>query len=170
MTAPSVQGGRRTPVLRWSVTAGLIAVIGILGIAGALSGWIWPLLFLCGAVAVGLRLGRRPWLVVGMVVVTAVLMSAPDSLVAYVGTVWIWLAAHVGAAALVGSARRWTPAGTVVLWHLAFLLPRPERRLWRDEIRSVLHACADDAELRRQVRGYLTAVPATVVTSWRTRR
>lgn len=160
----------RAPVLQWGLLAGVVGAVGILGIAGALSGWIWPLLFLCGAVVVGLRVGRRPWLVVGMVVVTALLMSAPDSLVAYVGTVWLWLAAHVGAAALVGSARRWLPGGSVVLWHLAFLLPRSERRLWRAEVRSVLHACGDDAEVRRQVVGFLVAVPATVVTSWRTRR
>jgi hypothetical protein len=176
VTAPSVPSGHgslgptRRGTLRWGALVGLVGVVGILGIAGALSGWIWPLLFLCGAVLVGLRLGRRPWLVVGMVIATALLMSAPDSLVAYVGTVWLWLAAHVGAAAVVGSARRWMPGGVAVLWHLAFLLPRAERRLWRDEVRSVLHACGDDAEVRRQVLGYLAAVPATVVTSWRTRR
>jgi hypothetical protein len=148
---------------------GIGGVVGILGIAGVLSGWIWPLLFLCGAVVIGTLLGRRPWLVVVMVVVTAMLMSAPDSLVAYVGTVWLWVAAHVGAAALLGGARRWVTGGTVVLWHLAFLLPRSERQLWRAEVRSVLYDCADDAEVRRQVRGFLAAVPATVVTSWRTR-
>lgn len=168
-TLPTAHRGLVGPALHWTLVAGVVVALGVLGIAGALSGWIWPLLFLGGAVVVGLRVGRRPWLVVGMVVVTALLMSAPDSLVAYVGTVWLWLAAHVGAAALVGSARRWMP-GSVVLWHLAFLLPRGERRLWRAEVRSVLHACGDDAEARRQVIGFLAAVPATVITSWRTRR
>jgi hypothetical protein len=156
------------PRLRW--LAGVVGILGVLGVAGVLESWVWPLLFLCGAVGVGLRLGRRPGLVVGMVVVTALLMSAPDSLVAYVGTVWLWVAAHVGAAALVGSARRWSSAGTALLWQLALLLPRDERRLWRAEVRSILHDCADDSEVRRQVLGFLGAVPVTVVTSWRTRR
>lgn len=134
------------------------------------SGWVWPLLFLVGAVVVGVLLGRRPWLMVGMVVATGVLLTAPDGAVRFVGTLWMWVAAHVGAAALVGGARRWVSGGVAVLWVLGVLLPRGEREFWRAEVRAVLHACGDDREVRRQVVGFLAAVPSTVVTSWRVRR
>lgn len=144
--------------------------IGALGVAGLLSGWVWPLLFLVGAVVVGVLLGRRPWLVVGMVVATGVLLSAPDGAVRFVGTLWMWVAAHVGAAALLSGARRWVGGAAALLWLLAVFLPRGEREPWRAEVRSVLHACGDDHEVRRQVLGFLSAAPATVLTSWRVRR
>jgi hypothetical protein len=134
------------------------------------NGWVWPLLFLAGAVVVGVLVGRRPWLVVGMVVATGALLSAPDGLVGYLGSLWLWLAALLGAAAVLGSVRRCVPAGATVLWHLALLLPRGERDLWRAEVGSVLHACSSAAERRRQVHGFLGAVPTTVLTSWRVRR
>jgi hypothetical protein len=159
----------RAHIAGWSALVGTVGVVGVLGIAGSLTGWVWPLLFLTGAVVAGTLVGRRPWLVVGMVVVTGALLSVPDEVVRYVGTLWMWTAAQVGAAIALATARRWLPGGPAVLWHLALLLPRHERALWRAEIRAVLHACADESEARRQVRGFLAAVPATVLASWRTR-
>lgn len=159
-----VRGG----LLLWVVLAGL--VVGGLGFAGVVSGWVWPLVFLVGAVVVVGVLGRRPWLVVGMVVATGLLLSVPDGAVRVVGALWMWVAAGVGAAAVVGGARRWVGGGVAVLWGLGVLLPRGEREFWRAEVRSVLHACPDDREVRRQVLGFLAAVPATVVTTWRWRR
>ena len=150
-----------------AVVAGL--ALGAVGVFGG-SGWVWPLLFLAGTVAVGVLVGRRPLLVVGLVVVTGVLVSVPDPVVGYLGTVWMWAAALVGAAAVLRSARRCVPDGPTVLWCLALLLPAAERASWRAEVRAVLHACASDAEARRQVVGFLTAAPVTVVTSWRFRR
>jgi hypothetical protein len=147
------------------VTAG----IGVLGVAGVLGGWVWPLVFLLGAVVAGVLLGRRPWLVVGMLAATMALLTVPDGAVRFVGTLWMWVAAHVGAAVLVAGVRRWGSCGGAVLWGLGVLLPRGEREFWRAEVRSVLHACGDDREVRRQVVGFLAAVPATVVTSWRVR-
>jgi hypothetical protein len=141
----------------------------VVGVFGA-GGWVWPLLFLAAAAAVGVLVGRQPSLVIGLVVVTGALVSVPDRVVGYVGAVWMWAAALVGAAALLGSARRCVPDGPTVLWCLALLLPAAERAPWRAEVRAVLHACASPAEARRQVVGFLTAVPVTVVTSWRTRR
>ncbi len=82
----------------------------------------------------------------------------------------MWVAALLGAAVVLGVARRCVPAGATVLWRLALLLPRAERDLWRAEIVAVLYACGTGAERRRQVRGYLAAVPGTVLTSWRTHR
>jgi hypothetical protein len=158
-----------TQVARWTTLVGAVGVVGVLGVAGILTGWVWPLLFLAGAIVTGALVGRRPWLVVGLIVVTGVLLSVPDEVVRYVGTLWMWTAAQVGAAVALATARRWLPSGPVVLWHLALLLPRTERTHWRAEIHAVLHACTDDAEARRQVRGYLAAVPATVLTSWRVR-
>jgi len=151
------------------VVGGVALLVGVfLGVRG--SGWVWPLLFLAAVVVVGVLVGRRPWLVVGMVVVTGALLSAPDGLVRYLGSLWLWVAALLGAAAVLGSVRRCVPTGVTVLWHLALLLPRGERELWRAEVGSVLHACSSAAERRRQVRGFLAAVPATVLTSWRVRR
>lgn len=158
-----------TAVAGWAALVGTAGVVGALGMAGILTGWVWPLLFLAAAVAAGVLVGRRPWLVLVMVVATGALLSVPDEVVRYVGTLWMWTAAQVGAAVVLATARRWLPDGSVLLWHLALLLPAGERALWRAEIRTVLHACADDAEARRQVRGFLTALPATVLTSWRTR-
>ncbi len=160
--------GRRSWVALWGFFLGAVCV-GALGVAGALNGWVWPLIFLAGAVVVGVLVGRRPWLVVGMVVATGVLLSAPDGAVRYVGTLWLFVAAHVGAAAVLGFARRWVLGGTALLWVLGGLLPRTEREFWRAEVRAVLHACGDDREVRRQVVGFLAAVPATVVTGWRVR-
>jgi hypothetical protein len=137
-----------------------------LAVGGA--GWVGPVLFLLAAVVVGVVVGR-PWLVVGLVVATGALLSAPDGAVRVLGSVWMWVAALVGAAALVRGARRCLPGGTTVLWHLALLLPPGERELWRAEVLAVLQACPSGAEARRQVVGFLAAVPATVVTSWRVR-
>jgi hypothetical protein len=162
-------GGPGSGAVSLGVVGGVALVVGVfLGVRG--SGWVWPLLFLAGVVVVGVLVGRRPWLVVGMVVVTGALLSAPDGLVRYLGSLWLWVAALLGAAAVLGSVRRCVPAGATVLWHLALLLPRGERELWRAEVGSVLHACSSAAERRRQVRGFLGAVPATVLTSWRVRR
>ncbi|WP_407780284.1 hypothetical protein [Actinophytocola sp.] len=127
------------------------------------------MVFLVVVVGGGVRVGR-PWLGVGLVVATGALLAAPDGAVRVLGSVWLWVAALVGAAALVRGVRRCLPGGTTLLWHLAWLLPPGERELWRAEVRSVLHACASNAEARRQVLGFLTAVPATVATSWRVRR
>ncbi|WP_133906882.1 hypothetical protein [Actinophytocola oryzae] len=153
-----------------SALVGLVGVVGVLGVVRVLGGWVWPLLFLGVAILVGTFVGRRPWLTVGMVVATGVLLAVPDGAVGYVGTLWLWIAALVGAAVVLGSARRCVPSGSVVLWHLAVLLPRGERESWRSEVVAVLHACGDRAERRRQVRGFLAAVPSTVVTVWRVRR
>lgn len=158
----------RAGLVLWCLLIGAVG-LGALGVSGLLDGWVWPLVFLVAAVVVGVSLGRRPWLVVGMVAATGVLLSAPDGAVRYVGTLWMWVAAHVGAAALLGGARRWVAGGTALLWALGGLLPRGEREFWRAEVRAVLHACGDDREVRRQVLGFLAAVPATVVTSWRVR-
>lgn len=143
--------------------------IGGVGTAVAMGGrgWVWPILFLVGTTVVGVLVGRQPWLVVGLVLATGALLAAPDDAVRIVGSVWMWIAALVGAAALIGGVRRCLPGGATVLWHLAFLLPPGEREPWRAEVRTVLHACASSAEARRQVVGFLAAVPATVVASWR---
>jgi hypothetical protein len=142
---------------------GLSLAVGGRGSAG-------PLVFLGVVVVAGVLVGRRPWLVVGLLVATRVLVWAPDSAVRLLGSVWTWAAALVGAAVVVGGARRCLPRGATVLWHLAFLLPARERAAWRAEVRAVLHACRSDAEVRRQLLGFLAAVPATVVTSWRVGR
>jgi hypothetical protein len=149
----------------WSAVCGVAVTMGVL--LG--HGWLWPLLFLAGVVVGGVLM-RRPWLVVGMIVATGALLSAPDGFVEYLGLVWLSVSALLGAAAVVGGVRRCVPAGATVLWHLALLLPRRERDFWRAEVHAVLHACASDIERSRQVRGFLVAVPVTVVTSWRVRR
>jgi len=128
---------------------------------------MWPMLFLVGTTVLGVLVGRRPWLVGGLVLATGALLAAPDDAVRVLGSVWMWIAALVGAAAVVRGVRRCLPSGVTVLWHLAYLLPPGERDLWRAEVRSVLHACASSAEARRQLVGFLAAVPATVVASWR---
>jgi hypothetical protein len=155
---------RSGPTRRW-VVGGAVVLSGVLGV---LSGWVWSLLFLGAAVVVGTLVRRRPWLVVGLVAATLALVAVPDGAVKYVGILWMWTAAHVGAAAVLAGARRWMPAGSVVLWHVGLLLPRVERDSWRAEVFSVLHAC-DDTERRQQTRGFLFAVPATVIASWRWR-
>lgn len=151
--------------------AGSAVAVGLVlgGVLGG-GGWVWPLFFLAGAVTVGMLVGRRPVLVLVLVVVTGALLAAPASIVGYLGSLWMWVAAFVGAAAIIRGARWCVPAGPTVLWHLALLLPRGEHALWRAEVRSVLHACATHDEARRQVIGFLTAAPATIVTSWRVRR
>jgi hypothetical protein len=128
-----------------------------------------PVLFLVVAVGGGLLVGR-PWLGIGLAMVTGALLVAPDSAVRVLGSVWLWVAALVGAAVVVRGVRRCVPGPATLLWHLAWLLPPGERDLWRAEVRSVLHACASRAEARRQALGFLAAVPATVATSWRVRR
>jgi hypothetical protein len=147
-------------------------VFGAVGVSLVVGGpgSVGPVLFLSLVVVVGVLVGRRPWLVVGLLVVTRALLWAPDSAVRLLGSVWTWAAALVGAAVVVGGARRCLPGGPAVLWHLALLLPAREREPWRAEVRAVLHACDSDAEVRRQVLGFLAAVPATVVTSWRVGR
>jgi len=112
----------------------------------------------------------RRGLAPGFVVVTAALLVAPDGAVGVVGLLWMWVAALLVAAVLVGLVRRRTPGETALLWRIAMLLPHTERDLWRAEIVSVLHACGTDDERRRQVRGFLSAAPGTVLTSWRTHR
>jgi hypothetical protein len=148
--------------------AGVLGAVGLGVVNGR--GWVWPVLFLVGAVAVGLLVGRRPWLVVGLMVSTGALLAAPAVAVGYFASVWMWVAALVGAAVVVRGARRCLPDGPTLLWRLALLLPTAEREFWRAEVTAVLHACGSDAEARRQVIGFLTAVPATVVAGWRYRR
>lgn len=140
----------------------------LFGIAGG-PGWVGPVLFLVGAGVVGVLVGR-PWLVAGLMVSTGALLAAPAEVVGYLATVWMWVVAVFAAAVVVGGVRRCVPDGPTVLWRLALLLPPAERASWRAEFRSVLHACGSDAEARRQVIGYLTAMPATVVAGWRYRR
>lgn len=113
-----------------------------------------------------LRRGLAP----GFVAVTVALLAAPAGAVGIVGLLWMWVAALLAAAVLVGAVRRRAPGGTALLWRIAVLLPHAERDLWRAEIVAVLHACGTDDERRRQVRGFLGAAPRTVLTSWRTRR
>jgi hypothetical protein len=103
-------------------------------------------------------------------VVTTALLLAPAATAGIVGLLWVWVAALLGAALIIGAARRCVPGAANLLWRIALLLPRAERDLWRAEILAVLHACTTDAERRRQVRGFLAATPGTIVTSWRTRR
>lgn len=142
------------------------AMLAGLLLAGVLTGWLWPLVVLGGVVLAGVVTGR-PWPVAALVVASGALVSVPDGAVRYVGTLWMWVAALVTATALLGGARR---GGPTLLWGLAILLPPGDRADWRGEVRAVLHACGDDRETRRQVLGFLTAMPATVVTSWRVRR
>lgn len=166
--APPTRSGPAITMLRGAAVAvGLL--LGLAGVFGG-RGWVWPLLLLAGAVAIGVLVGRQPTLVAVLMVVTGALLAAPDPAVGYLGAVWMWATALVAATVLVRSVRRCVPDGPTVLWHLALLLPAAERASWRAEVRSVLHACASDAEARRQVFGFLAAVPATIVTSWRVRR
>ena len=106
----------------------------------------------------------------GFAAVTVVLLVAPAGAVGIVGLLWMWVAALFAAAVLLGALRRRAPGGAALLWRIAVLLPHTERDLWRAEIVAVLHACGTDGERRRQVRGFLTAAPSTVLTSWRTHR
>lgn len=166
-TNNAVRAGARGATLAMS-GLGMAAVTGGGVVIGR--GWVWPVLFLIGAVAIGLLVGRRPWLVVGLMVSTGALLAAPAVAVGYFASVWMWIAALVGAAVVVRGARRCLPDGPTLLWRLALLLPTAEREFWRAEVNAILHACGSDAETRRQVIGFLTAVPATVVASWRYRR
>jgi hypothetical protein len=149
---------------------GAITMAGIIGVVARLSGWVWPVLFLVGTGAVGMLVGRRPWLVAGLMVSTGALLAAPADAVGYVASVWMWVVALVGAAAVVGSVRRCVPDGPTILWRLALLLPPAERESWRAEVASILHACGSETEARQQVVGFLTAMPATIVAGWRYRR
>lgn len=161
---------RATTAVRGAIAvAGIVGAVGIVGVIGG-RGWVWPVLFLVGAGAVGVLVGRRPWLVAGLMVSTGALLAAPADAVGYLASVWMWVAALVGAAAVVGGVRRCVPDGPTALWSLALLLPPAERESWRAEVRATLHACDSDAEARQQVIGFLTAAPATVVASWRYRR
>jgi hypothetical protein len=156
--------GMRASTVQRAVLCGAAAVGSLFGVVGGHS-WVWPVLFLVGAGTVGVLVGRRPWLVAGLMVSTGALLAAPTEVVGYLATAWMWVVALVGAAALV----RCVPDGPTVLWRLALLLPLAERESWRAELTSVLHACGSDTEARRQMIGYLTAMPATLVASWRYR-
>jgi hypothetical protein len=162
-TSPALPAAQRWALCVFVAMGGLFGAVGLFGGHG----WVWPVLFLVGAVAVGVRVGRQPWLVVGLVVSSGALLAAPGEAVRYLAVVWMWVAALVGAAAVVGSVRRCVPDGLTLLGRLALLLPPAEREHWRAEVCSVPHACASQAEARRQVVGFLTAVPVTVVASWR---
>jgi len=93
------------------------------------------------------------------------LLAAPAGAAGIVGLLWMWVAALLGAAVLVGVVRRCAPGGATLLWRLAALLPRAERRSWR--------CCMPATPPRNgagRVRGFLAATPGTVLTSWRTHR
>lgn len=110
-----------------------------------------------------------------IVIISALLVAAPGSLrwlvvlVALVAAiaVQVVLRPHRGSQGQSGSQRRPQVRTAAWLGPAGALLPPAERACWRAVVVSVIDAEADRPARRRQARGFLLALPATVLTSWR---
>ncbi|WP_433798955.1 hypothetical protein [Actinomycetospora sp. CA-084318] len=113
----------------------------------------------------------RLWLA-PFVLVTVALVLAPRVTDPALARAWGVLASFLVASALLtlGTALRAPHLDRRALARLGGLLPPGAREDWRAEMAAVLDAVGDGPGRRREVLGYLVALPATLVCCWRLHR